>query len=96
MKGTCTKLASPNYKIDGFVQVDVDEEALRQAVDELGYLLVLVVIFLNIIKISMFNLKSVCTVSIDVDSDPLFMSYKGGIYNGNGKCKSGVQDGNNK
>ena len=56
MKGTCTKLASPNYKIDGFVQVDVDEEALRQAVDELGYLLVLVVIFLNIIKISMFNL----------------------------------------
>jgi len=69
--GTCTKLASPNYKIDGFVQVDVDEEALRQAVDELG----------------------VCTVSIDVDTDPLFMSYKGGIYNGNGKCKSGVQDG---
>jgi cathepsin L len=68
--GTCTKAASPNYKIDGFVQVDKDEEALRQAVDELG----------------------VCTVSIDVDSDPLFMTYKGGIYNGNGKCKNGTTD----
>lgn len=68
--GACTKAASPNYKIAGFVQVDANEEALRQAIDELG----------------------VCTISIDVDTDPLFMSYKTGIYNGNGKCSNRVAD----
>jgi hypothetical protein len=102
----CTASSSlAAYKIDAFVVVnETDDQALMQAIDELGFVRAgkkntgkIFYLIFNFTKCKFFQQKKrPCAASIDINGDghfdepiyPEFLNYKSGIYSR--ECKVGA------